>query len=65
MKVQSKLVFEKHTGELIAFLDLGDPDVNFAEFEKPDSLATHALVLFVRGSASDLKFSLAYFASCF
>ena len=63
MKVQSKLVFDKHTGELIAFLDLGDPDVNFAEFEKPDSLATHALVLFVRGLASDLKFSLPYFAT--
>ena len=44
----------KHTGELIAFLDLGDQGVNFAEFEKPDSLATHALVLFVPGLASDL-----------
>ena len=47
MKVQSKLVFDKHTGELIGFLDLGDPDVNFVELEKPDSLVTHALVLFV------------------
>ena len=63
MKVQSKLVFDKHTGELIRFLDLGDPGVNFAEFEKPGPLATHALVLFVRGLASDLKFSLAYFAT--
>ena len=63
MKVQSKLVFDKLTGELIAFLHLGDPDVNFAELEKPDSFATHALVLFVRGLASDLKFSLAYFAT--
>ena len=63
MKVTSKLVFDKHTGELIAFLDLGDPGVNFAELEKPDSLATHALVLFVRGLASDLKFNLAYFAT--
>ena len=28
MKVQFKLVFDKHTGELTGFLDLGDPDVN-------------------------------------
>ena len=63
MKVQSKLAFDKHTGELIGLLDLGNPDLNFAEFEKPDSLATHALVLFVRGLTSDLKFSLAYFAT--
>ena len=42
---------------------MGDPDVNFAEFEKPDSLATYALVLFVRGLAFDLKFSLTYFAT--
>ena len=63
MKVQAKLVFDKHNGELIGFLDLGDPDVNFAELEKLDSLATHALVLFVRGLASDLKFSLAYFTT--
>ena len=60
MKVQCKLVFDKHTGELIGFLDLGDPDVNFAELEKPESLA---FVLFVRGLSSDLKFILAYFAT--
>ena len=37
--------------------------MNFAELKKPDFLATHALVLHVRGLASDLKFSLAYFAT--
>ena len=30
MKVQSNLVFDKHTNELIGFVDLGDEDVNTA-----------------------------------
>ena len=63
MKVQSKLVFDKHDGELIGFLDLGDPDVNYVELEIQDKLATHVLVFFIRGVITDLKFSLAFFAT--
>lgn len=29
MKIQSNLVFDKQTNELIGFVDLGDPDVNY------------------------------------
>jgi hypothetical protein len=28
MKIQENLVWDKHTGELIGFIDLGDIDVN-------------------------------------
>ena len=63
MKVQSKLVFDKYSGKLIGFLDLGDPDVNFATIDNQEDLATHALVFYVRGLASDLKYNLAYFAT--
>ena len=63
MKVKSNLVFDKYTGELIGFLDLGDPDINFATLDEEDELATHALVFFLRGLCSDLKFSLAYFST--
>lgn len=63
MKVLSNLVFEKVTGELIGFVDLGDPDVNFAVLEKADEIATHALVFLIRGVCTQLKFSLAYFAT--
>eukprot|EP00794_Sanderia_malayensis_P011654 gene11654-12853_t len=63
MKIQSKLVFDKHTKELIGFVDLGDPDLNFACFEKAEELATHVLVFYVHGLASNLKFNLAYFAT--
>ena len=34
MKVKSNLVFNKHSGELIGFLDLGDPDVNLATLKR-------------------------------
>lgn len=63
MKVQSQLVFNKNTGDLVGFLDLGDPDINFTAFDDTKELANHALVFYVRGIASDLKFNLAYFAT--
>ena len=62
MKIQAGLVFDKNTGELIGFVDLGDPDINYAALEKVE-LATHALVLFVCGIATDLKFALANFGT--
>jgi hypothetical protein len=63
MKVMSNLVFDKVTGELIGYIDLVDPDINFGTLEKVNDIATHALVFFVRGICTELKFSLAYFAT--
>ena len=63
MKIMSNLVFDKVTGELIGYVDLGDPDINFATLDKTDAVATHALVFLVRGVCTELKFSLAYFAT--
>lgn len=63
MKVQSNLVFDKHTGELIGYVDLGEPDINYATLEKQDDIATHALVFLVRGVCTELKFALAYFVT--
>ena len=63
MKVQSNLVFDKHTNELIGFVDLGDEDVNAAVFDTPTTLASHILAFMVRGVASDLKFILGYFST--
>ena len=33
MKIKSNLVFDKHSGELINYLDLGDPEKIFATTE--------------------------------
>ena len=60
MNIQSKLVFDKHTNELIGFVDLGEEELNISSFGSCE-LATHALVFFVRGAATDLKYALAYF----
>ena len=36
MKIQEDLVWDKHTGELIGYVDLGDPDLSYATLKKPD-----------------------------
>jgi hypothetical protein len=56
MKIQSNLVFDKYSGDLIGFIDLGDPMTNFEE----DTLANHALAFLVRGMCTDLKRVVAY-----
>ena len=63
MKVMANLVLDKTTGELIGFIDLGDPDLNFGVLEKVDALASHALAFLVRGICTELKFGLAHFAT--
>ena len=63
MKIQSNLVYNKYSGEIIGYLDLGDPDIDYTTFVKDDELETHALVYYVRGIATDLKFCLSYFAA--
>ena len=63
MKIQSNLLYNKCSGKLIGYVDLGDPDINYTTFVKGDELATHALVYYVRGIATDLKFCLSYFAT--
>ena len=49
MKIQSNLTFDKVSGELIGFVDLGDPMTNFATLIDEDHIATHALAFLVRG----------------
>ena len=63
MKIKSNLVFDKHSGELIGYLDPGEPEKNFATIEEENNtLATHALVFYLRGIVTNLKYSFAYFA---
>ena len=47
MKIKENLVFDKHTGVLTGFFDLGDSDIKCLNIkDKEESLATHALVFF-------------------
>ena len=61
MKIQSNLVFDKVSGELIGFVDLGDPMVNYANLQEEDTIASHALAFLVRGLATDLKHIIGYY----
>ena len=63
MKIQENLVWDKHTGELIGYVDLGEPTLNSAVFDNVETVATHVLVLMVRGIINPIKFSLANFAT--
>ena len=48
MKIQSNLVFDKNSGELIGFIDLGDRMTNYANIQEEDMVASHALAFLVR-----------------
>ena len=61
MKIQSNLVFDKVSCELIGFIDLGDPMTNYATLEEEDTIASHALAFLVRGLATDLKHIIGYY----
>ena len=63
MKVQEDLVWDKHTNELIGFVDLGDTDVNYATLIKSDDLASSILVFLIRSLHNPLSFSVATFAT--
>ena len=47
MKIMSNLVFNKITGELIGFTDLGDLELNYVALERDDEIVTHAFAFLV------------------
>jgi hypothetical protein len=60
MKIQSNLVFDKVSGDLVGFVDLGDPVTN-ETFAEEESMATHALAFLVRGLCTDMKHIVSYY----
>ena len=44
IKIQQNLVFNKYSGELVGYVDIGDAELNYSCFANVNSLATHALV---------------------
>ena len=63
MKIQENLVWDKHTGDLIDYVDFGDAELNYATLQKSTDIATHVLVFLLRSVANPFKFSLANFAT--
>lgn len=63
MKVQEDLVWDRNSGELVGFVDLGNLEINYATLKKADSLASHVLVFLVKSIVNPLSYSLATFAT--
>ena len=63
IKIQENFEFDKSTGDLIGFVDLGDPELNFSTFADATRLASHVMVFYIRSLAKKFKFSFAYFGT--
>ena len=63
MKIHSNLVWDKHTGEPIGYVDLGDTELNYATLEKTDNKSTHILAFLICIIVNPFKFSPANFAT--
>ena len=63
MKIQYGLVWDKHSGDLIGYVDIGDVEVNYATLENTKEIASHDLPNLIRGIINTFKFSLANFAT--
>ena len=55
------MVFDKHSGEIVSFTDLGDPALTFSSFEDDQPVATTVIAFLIRGLMTSLKFVLCYF----
>lgn len=63
MKVQEDLVWDKNTGELVGFIDLGNEEINQSVLKENKKLATHIMVFMVKSIKNPLSFSFANFAT--
>ena len=62
MKIQEDLVWDKHYGKLIGFVDLDDININYATINNTEELATGVLG-FVKSIVNPLSFSFGSFAT--
>ena len=62
IKVQENLVWDKHTGELVGYVDLGGINTNYETLQILDKIANHILVFLLRNIVNPFKFSLVNFA---
>ena len=63
MKVQEILVWDRHSGKLIGYTDIGDVNTKYATLRKSYEIATHTLVFPLRSIFNPFKFSLEKFAT--
>lgn len=49
-------MWDKHTGDLIGYVDMRDAEANYAALQKLDEVATHILVFMLRSIVNPFKF---------
>lgn len=69
IKIKSDLVYDKHSGELVGFVDLENIGNQLQQMERltteqDNELAKYIIVIMVRGLAIDLKYPFAHFTTC-
>ena len=63
IKVEQNLVYDKYTHQLIGYIDLRDPQINFSTFNDCNALASYILAFYLRGILCDFEFAIVYFAT--
>ena len=68
MKIKEDIVFDKNTGEMIGFTNLGDINNAIQDLQRDNTvdhppIATHLLTLMVRGVFIHLEFPIAHFGT--
>ena len=58
MKIKENLVWDKHTWELIGYVDLGDIELSYAKLLKVNEIASHVMVSLVHSIVNPFKFTL-------
>ena len=64
MKIKESIVYDKHSSNVIRFVELNDVYDQLFQLEHNDGdwpIATHILAIMVRGIFSDIKFPFAHF----
>ena len=61
-KVQKILVWDRHSGKLIGYADIGDVNTKYATLQKSYEIATHMLPFPLRSIFNQFKFCLEKFA---
>lgn len=64
MKIQESLVWSKHTGKLIGFVNLGDANLSYATLDKTNTIVSHDLVFLIRSIVNPFKLNLSKFFPC-
>ena len=63
VKIQSNLIFDKHSGKIIGFVDFGDEDINSGTLTTIGNVATHVMSFHLRSFLGHVKFHLGFFAT--